>query len=319
MNDRTPGLNLIQRAMQFQGAGAVDIGAAIPLERSSSDFRAPPPIEMDFRPDRQPSPEARPAAAMEIAFNHGSCRERKVLIPGNSDIEVRNEFRTIKRRLLQSLNQSAPEADYPNVVLVSSSRPAEGKTFVSLNLALTLADERDLQILLMEGDVVNPSLSQYFASGRAREGLSELLNGRVAVPEDVIHPCEGVANLSVMFAGSPDPRSPELMASRRMPEILTELHRNWRNLLVVIDCSPVVAPEPAALAPHVNHTILVVGAEQATPGELQDAIGQVAPCRNVSLVFNKSPRWRKRGTYYGYGYGQNRAQSGGAQIDFGVG
>jgi receptor protein-tyrosine kinase len=318
MNEQTPGLNLIQRAMQFQGAGAVDLGAAMPLERSV-DFRAPPPIDMDLRPDRQPSPEARPAAGMEVAFNHGNCRERKILIPGNSDIEVRNEFRTIKRRLLQSLNQSAAEADYPNVVLVTSSRPAEGKTFVSLNLALTLADERDLQILLMEGDVVNPSLSQYFASGRAREGLSELLNGQASLPEDVIHPCEGVSNLSVMFAGSSDPRSPELMASPRMPEILAQLHRNWRNLLVVIDCSPVIAPEPAALAPHVDHTILVVGAEQTTPGELQDAIGQVAPCRNVSLVFNKSPRWRKRASYYGYGYGEDGAQRGGAQLDLGVG
>jgi Mrp family chromosome partitioning ATPase len=134
----------------------------------------------------------------------------------------------------------------------------------------------------------------------------------------VVHHCNGVANLSVIFAGNPDPRASELMASPRMAEVLAQLHRSYRNLFVVIDCSPVISPEAAALAGHVHHTIMVVAAEQASRAEVHDAIGHVSACRDVSLVFNKSPRWRKRDDYYQYRY-RYAGPGQGVNPDFGAG
>jgi receptor protein-tyrosine kinase len=281
--------------------------------RAGIDFAFPPRIDELGSTDRQG------VMPPSIAFNAGRCRQDRILLPKTGEIETRNEFRVIKRKLLTVLGKQEEEIDYPKVILITSACPGEGKTFVALNLALSLADERDLEVLLVEGDVVNPSLSRYFASGCTREGLTELLAGKLDAPEKAIHACEGVPNFSVMFAGQPDPRSPELMAGPRMPEILTQLHRTHPNLLIVIDCAPVISPEPAALAGQVSHAIIVVGAEQASRSELQDAVDAISPCGNISLVFNKSPRWRKKNAYYyGYAYGA-KALNEEAQLERGAG
>ena len=307
MTDATPGLNLIQRAMQFDGKK--------PAAHAHQDFSEQPSGVVARLAAHQPGVdphrfagndapiEVGPEAPPQIEFSPGQCRNEKILIPGNTDFETRNEFRTIKRRLLLALRDSATSVDYPPVILIPSARPAEGKTFTALNLALTLADERDLHVLLIEGDVVNPSLSRYFVSAMTRKGLTDLLSEKTTSAKDVVHQCATIPNLSVLFAGNPEPRASELMASPRMPEILSEFHRIYRNLLVVVDCSPVISPEPAALAGHVSHAIMVVGAEQSSRLELRDALDHMAACPNVSLIFNKSPRWRKQGSYYQYHYG----------------
>jgi receptor protein-tyrosine kinase len=247
--------------------------------------------------------EFRDPVVGEVHLNIGRCREEKILFPGSSEIETHNEFRAVKRRLLLAMSAVNANPGYPNTVLITSAMPREGKTFTALNLSLTLAAERDIHVLLIEGDVVNPSLHQYFTSAKTRKGLTDALNGGVAAATEVVHPCAGVANLSVMFAGTPDARAPELMASVRMPEILAQLGACYRDLFVVIDCSPVISPEPAALCAHVHHAIMVVAAEQTSRLQLQEAINHVSASPQVSLLFNKSPRWRKHGSYYGYGYG----------------
>jgi protein-tyrosine kinase len=306
MTDAPPGLNLIQRAMQFDAAGSVDhLRSGMPEGRQvePGSKYLPPHAALDprrFAGDSAPI-EMERIGPSPIEFNPGRCRDEKILVPANSELEARNEFRTIKRRLLLTLRENPPEVDYPPVVLITSARPEEGKTFTALNLALSLADERDLQVLLIEGDVVNPSLSKYFSTGRAREGLTDLLNENIRSATDVVHQCAEIQNLSVMFAGSPEPRASELMASPRMADILLQLQRAYRNLVVVVDCSPVISPEPAALASRATHTILVVAAEQSSRLELRDALDHVAACPRISLVFNKSPRWRKKGSYYQYG------------------
>jgi len=315
------GLNLVQRAMQY-GAQHVNLGQSAFVEIAEPVARTPLDTGAFVLPGgggNEDVVQEAPRGGLQVEFNPARCREEKILLPGNMEIETRNELRTIKRRLLLAVNQGAADADYPKTVLITSARPAEGKTFIALNLALTLADERDLHILLIEGDVVNPSLSRYFASGRTREGLTEILNEKVTSPDEVVYHCNGLANLSVMFAGNPDPRASELMASPRMAEVLAHLHRTYRNLFVVIDCSPVISPEAAALAGHVHHTIMVVAAEQASRAEVNDALGHVSACRDVSLVFNKSPRWRKRDNYYQYRYRYAGGTGQGANADFGAG
>jgi len=328
MTEPLPHLNLIQRAMQLDAVPHIDMGKSAFVETSFAEPLAPniapaaPDLDLSMLKGATKPGREKPVGSLQIEFNPARCREEKILVPGNPEIETRNEFRIIKRRLLQTMKQGASEVDYPPAVLVTSARPGEGKTFISINLALTLADERDFQVLLMEGDVVNPSLSRYFATGRTREGLTDLLSEKISAPEDVVYQCLDHPNLSVMFAGNSDPRASELMASPRMPEILAQLHRSYRNLFVVLDCSPVISPEPAALAGHVGHTIVVVGAEQASRADVEDALAHVSPSRQVSMVFNKSPRWRKSGSYYQYGFGYGTSAPAGADaanLDVGAG
>lgn len=310
------GLNLVQRAML--GADP-DIAATIPEIAPSHDVPAAALLldRSSLAGDQRPI-EAAGTAGGEVHLNLARCREEGILSPGNTETETHNEFRTIKRRLLLALNEAGKPSLRPTTILITSALPSEGKTFTALNLALALAGEPDLRVLLIEGDVINPSLASYFTTARERLGLTDLLSGAVERPEAVMHPCGSIPNLSVIFAGSPDPRTPELMASPRMAEIQARLHTSYPDLLVVIDCSPVISPEPAALAPHVDHGIMVVAADQASRLQLREALDQIGACAQLSLVFNKSPRWRKKGTYYQYHYGASAlARSGAVSGDFG--
>lgn len=307
MTDVSSGMSLIQRAMQ---GGALERGSQVPAENTeirqkeaAHKFGTPPGIESGrLSGDTAPIDDGQDTGA-QIEFNPGRCRDERILLPGKGEIDIRNEFRTIKRRLLASLSETPEEAGYPPVVLVTSARPGEGKTFTALNLALTLSDEQDIHVLLIDGDAVNSSLSKYFVSGIRREGLVDLLTENITDFDEVIHQCSGLSKMSVMFSGSRNENTSELMAGPRMTEILSQLHRTYKNLFVVIDCSPVISPEAAALAKHVSHAIFVVAAEQSSRPELQDALTQLSACPQISFVFNKSPRWRKSGSYYQYGYG----------------
>lgn len=308
MSNNSSALNLVQRAMlDVERPGNSDQAEFVTGSQPGAlgqDFEISPAFQEGVRLKESHEPiESGAKVACPVHLNFGRCREEKILISGSADMDTRNEFRAIKRRFLLAMREAPAAHGSPEIVLVTSALPGEGKTFTALNLALTLAAEADIQVVLMEGDVVKPSLSRYFTTATVRSGLMELLRGDIQCATDVVHPCAEVENLGILFAGKSDERAPELMASSRMSEIFTQLHAAYPNLVVVIDCSPIISPESAALATKVNHTIMVVAAGETSRLQLQEALRHVSASPQLSLVFNKSPRWRKKGPYYHYNYG----------------
>jgi receptor protein-tyrosine kinase len=302
VDKKSSSLNLVQRAMSL-GMGRTIAPPAAPVADAGLSRRQPVD-HLLFEPERIAG-DAAPiqperACVPELRLNYARCRDDKIICPGNVDVTTHNEFRTVKRRLLLAMQEIKAKRSNANAILVTSALPGEGKTFTALNLAITLAAERNLKVLLIDGDAVNPSLANYFTPGAEPLGLIDVLAGKVNKVADVVHPCADIGNLSVMFAGHADPRAPELMASVRMEEVLAELSRANPDLYILIDCSPVISPEPAAMAPHVDHAIMVVAAQQTSRHQLREALEHLAGCPQVSFLFNKSPRWRKEGAYYGY-------------------
>jgi len=155
---------------------------------------------------------------------------------------------------------------------------------------------------------VRASIAQYF-EGAPSEGLLDLLTGRRQLVDEVLTRCEDVPNLHVLFSGSRDESSPELLASQRMAEICSALSRRFRECVVVIDAPPVLATaEPAALAMHVHHLLMVVAAGQAARHHIEEALAGVVACPSISLIFNKSPEWQRPTPYPSYySYGEKTA------------
>jgi len=299
VDKKSSSLNLVQRAMNLGFDRAPLAQPLMPADTVSSRLADDLLVEtMRRAEDRGPIlREAAPAA--DLRLNYARFRDDKIICPGNVDIATHNEFRTVKRRLLLAMQEAKPREGRPSTLLVTSTLPGEGKTFTALNLAAVLAAERNMHVLLIDGDAIKPSLPGYFTGAADTPGLTDVLDGSARTME-AIHACADIDNLSVMFAGSANPRASELMASARMEEMLAELARAYPDLFVVIDCSPVLSPEPAALAPHVDHAVMVIAAQQTSRHQLRDALEHLAACSHVSLLFNKSPRWRRDGRYYGY-------------------
>ena len=173
-----------------------------------------------------------------IKLDFRAMRQAGMITPDNMSSPLSNEYRGIKRRLLQKVRDAKTRATTQNLVMVTSSLPEEGKTFTSVNLAISLAAERGLRVLLIDADVVRPSVGNMFVSPPS-EGLTDLLKRKDKQVSDVLYGCIDVPNLSIIFAGHHDSSSPELISSSRMANLCQELSSRYPDRVIVLDTPPV--------------------------------------------------------------------------------
>jgi receptor protein-tyrosine kinase len=278
-----------------RGDGVAAIGPA-------ANGYAPIPARM---PEHPQAPVPPPGKTVRLDFR--ALRQNGLITPDNMTSSISNEFRGIKRRLLQKVRDPQTRAAVSNLIMVTRSLPGEGKTFSSINLALSLAAERGLQVLLIDADVIRPSVGNMFVAP-PNEGLTDLLTGKVSHVSDVLHRCSDVPNLAVIFAGNPATNTPELISSAKMANLCKELSARYPDRVIVLDTPPVLASaEPAILASYVHHLVMVVAADQTDRHQLRKALESIASCQSVSLLFNKAPSWNDQEyvAYYGYSNPQN--------------
>jgi receptor protein-tyrosine kinase len=282
-----------------------------PVPRRGDGVSAIGPAANGYAPIPSRMPEhshaAVPPTGKTVRLDFRALRQNGLITPDNMTSSISNEFRGIKRRLLQKVRDPQTRAAVSNLIMVTSSLPGEGKTFSSINLALSLAAERGLQVLLIDADVIRPSVGNMFVAP-PNEGLTDLLTGKVSHVSDVLHRCSDVPNLAVIFAGNPCANTPELISSAKMANLCKELSARYPDRVIVLDTPPVLASaEPAILASYVHHLVMVVAADQTDRHQLRKSLESIASCQSVSLLFNKAPSWNEQEyvTYYGYTNPQN--------------
>jgi receptor protein-tyrosine kinase len=296
MIDDGKSLNLIQRALdRKQGRDPAVVHSEPP---APAPFAAEPPTLVKKAATPPPSVQATALVRLNMAV----LRRSGMINPEVKTSTVANEFRNIKRKVLATARDKQSRNLSNNLVMVTSTLPEEGKTFTSMNLALSIAAERDLQVLLVDADLHRPSIGKFFETAQ-RPGLSELLTTPNVSLADVVCRCDSVPNLSVVFAGKHVDDAPELIASTKMRDLLIEISEQAQNRLVVIDTPPALTTfEPALLASHVHQTVMVVSAQHAGRLQIEKALDSISACHNISLLFNKAPKWEQRdgGYYYNY-------------------
>jgi receptor protein-tyrosine kinase len=306
MADDRKSLNLIQRALdrkqglESSAPASVDhiASAQIPLRASAraSEIATAMPAA-----PQQPFTPSAPMLA-PVRLNMAILRRSGMINPEIKTSVISNEFRNVKRKVLLAARDKKSRELVNNLVMVTSTLPEEGKTFTSMNLALSLAAERDVQILLVDCDLHRPSVGKFFETAKV-PGLAELLTTPTLRVGEVMRSCESVPNLNVIFAGKRVDDSPELIASTRMRDLLVEMSERNRDRIVLIDTPPALTTfEPAILAPHVHQTVMVVGAQQSGRHQIEKALDSISACHNISFLFNKAPKWEQKdgGYYYNY-------------------
>jgi protein-tyrosine kinase len=294
MSDGTRPLNLIQRALSRSAESA---GGRTNAPQPAEARSAPAPAESHLAPSNQPHKILPP-----VSLNFAELRRSGMVRPDNKASGIGNEFRAIKRRVIASARDAENGLFRNNLVMVTSSLPKEGKTFTSVNLAISLAMERDLRVLLVDCDMLRPGVARFFGKTRG-DGLAEFLKGAMSSIDDVTYRCKDLPNLDVVFAGTPEAESPELVSSRRMSELLVAFANADPDRIVIVDTPPVLAStEAATLAVQVHQLIMVIAALQSDRFQLEKALETVSACRSISLLFNKAPRWRQMApdNYYYY-------------------
>ena len=208
------------------------------------------------------------------------------------------EFRMIKRPLLNNVrgNSAAPVLN-ANRIMVTSSRPREGKTFVSINLALSIALERDTTVLLIDADATRPMVLERLALPPAKGLLDVLSDPSLEVQTFLLR--TNVERLSILPAGTLDEQATELLASKRMSSLIDKLVARDPNRVLMFDAPPLLgSTESRVLAAHMGQVVLVIEADRTAHGQVSDALVTLENCPVVMTLLNKSST-SEAGSYYG--------------------
>lgn len=243
-----------------------------------------------------------------LAVDAAALRALGYLPEEGRNREFADQYRQIKRPLIQkalAAGKGAMTPD-PRVIMVTSALPGDGKTFTSVNLALSIARERDVSVLLVDADAPKPHISELFGVPRERGFLDALIDETEAV-EGLVLPTS-IPGLSILPAGTRLDNAAELLASNRLRTVLWDLCVHQPRRLVLLDSPPLlVAAEGRALVPNAGQVVLVVRAGQTPPQAVQDAVALFGEQQAGGIVLNDMTsgpgnRYYGYGQYGGYGH-----------------
>jgi exopolysaccharide/PEP-CTERM locus tyrosine autokinase len=232
--------------------------------------------------------------------------EKGMLVPGAPIGALAEEFRLIKRQLLLNARTIAegPLGQRARTILVGSGKPGDGKTFCAINLAISLAAERDVEVLLVDGDFAKPDVMASLGLDDST-GFLDVLGDPTIDPESCVVRTD-VPQLSLLPAGERTHSDTELLASARTGEVIDRLLAANPRRLIVFDTPPTLAASPASvLALHVGQVMLVVRADRTTEADVREAVNLLDGCEQISLVINSVSYEPHRGRFGSY-YGQER-------------
>lgn len=214
--------------------------------------------------------------------------------PRHEETGPREEFRVLKRHLIGGIGAGGGGLDR-RVILVTSASPGEGKTTVTLGLALSFMLERDCRVVLVDADARARGLTQRMKLDR-KLGLLDYLDDDGADLAEVLYRTS-TPGIDVVPIGQPRVTAPELLGSPRMEHFLHELRGGDGQPVAIIDSSSVLScTETVAIAAHAGQILFVTARAQTRRQEVDEAIavlhraaGPLDDTR-ISLVLNKADR-----------------------------
>lgn len=236
-------------------------------------------------------------APFEIDF--GRMKSQGFFRPTDKAERLPLQLRAIKRRLLRRLKfqkvssrrQSAAGDDTgrpKNLVLTTSTRPAEGKTFTSINLAMSLAVEDNIGTILVDADALRPKVLNHFGLPRG-PGITDLIDRTdVHLRECLLR--EANYPFAILPEGLYQGRTIDLFSREETGEVLRELSMRFPDRIIIVDAPPVLAaPEAVVLAQHVDEVVFVVEANETPEPAVATALDEILDVNErVSLVLNRA-------------------------------
>ena len=260
---------------------------------------APPSMLELTKSRREPTmAEVSPQGMINLA----RLKQAGLITPDGERSTIAEEFRQIKRPLLMNaFNQGVAQVKNGNLIMVTSSLPGEGKSFSSVNLAMSIAMEMDHTVLLVDADVAKPSIPGLLGL-KADRGLMDLLLDENLQLSDVLIRTN-VEKLTLLPAGRGHRYSTELLASVAMRRLIEEMGKRYPDRIIIFDSPPLlVTSEARVLASYMGQIVVVVEAQKTTHEALRDALKHLEHCEVVGMLLNKgniAPGNNYYGSYYG--------------------
>jgi exopolysaccharide/PEP-CTERM locus tyrosine autokinase len=212
-----------------------------------------------------------------------------------------DEYRRIKRPLLSNaFGKSSSLVERGNLILVTSSIPGEGKTHTAINLALSIAHERDHTVMLVDCDVTRHGTSRMLGIAD-RPGLVDIIESDSFTVGDALLRTD-IPELTLLSAGKQHDFVTELLASKKMSELVAEIGERYDDRVIIFDGPPLLpTPQTQVLTGLVGQVVFVVETGKTPQSLVNQALDMIPEEQATGLVMNKSEGISSRSSYY-YGY-----------------
>jgi protein-tyrosine kinase len=281
------GPSLVERAANVYDFGAVLRGAGMPAEPLPTAVA--PYVQASYDPASSAAPEIpvaphRDGPAPEPRFGRVAIEELRdggFVLPDSGPSALAEEFRIVKRQLLRG----ADDVDNGRTILICSARPDEGKTFCAINLAISLAAEKDVEVILIDADVAKPEILSTLGLEGGPGLIDAIADAHVDVEACLIR--TDIPGLTVLPAGRQTNEATELLASARTKAVLDRLRVRDPRRVILFDSPPALAASPASvLAMHCGQLLFVVRAEKTGENDLREALDLLSACPRPQLLLN---------------------------------
>ncbi len=249
------------------------------------------------------------AAGKVVPLDLSQLREAGLVDPRSGRTNrLTEEFRRIKHPLITHVNgKGASIVPNANMIMVTSSLAGEGKTFTSINLAMSIATEMDKTVLLVDADVAKPDVTARLGVQAQRGLIDVLLEDDLTLPDVLIR--TDVPKLTLLPAGRKHVHSTEILASEGMRQLTLELSTRYSDRIVIFDSPPMcLTSEARVLAGLMGQIVLVVEEGKTSQHTVKQALAMLDSNEIIGIVLNKKKAADRGGYgYYGkygyYGYG----------------
>lgn len=259
---------------------------------------------------RAEKPDAPVVTSRRIELDLQAIAASGVVTPNSPRSLTGDQFRVVKRPLIRNaMGKGAATLARGNLIMVTSALAGEGKSFTSVNLAMSIAAELDHTVMLVDADVARPSVLRMLGAETAAQssdgvvpGLLDVLEGRTELSGALLK--TNVDKLTVLPSGTPHARATELLASDAMSQLLDDVATRYPDRIIIFDSPPLLlTTEARVLASHMGQVVMVVQAERTLQSEVQRALATIESCPVRLLLLNRAHTTAEDSYGYGYGYG----------------
>jgi receptor protein-tyrosine kinase len=250
---------------------------------------APPPASPLGPPPGPPPPYADAAVSVVAprpAVDAVALERAGMVDWSRTRSRISEEFRLVQRQILRAAFGTGAEPGFSNLLMVTSARPGEGKSFMSINMAGSIARQGDNHVLLVDADSKRDSICYGLGLAQSR-GLLDLAADPKLDPGSMIIKSP-IDRLSILPVGRERERSAELFSTKEMTRLIQSLGRRYADRLLILDAPPCLSTsDPAVLAQVVGQVLFVVEADRTQRDEVEASLDLIQACPNITMVLNK--------------------------------
>jgi len=300
-----------QRLEQLRKAG-VTIPEMAPAIAPAAAYAGSVVNGFDALAPRAPAatvPKPNAPLSRQVELNLAELAAAGIVTPNAPRSHTADQYRVIKRPLIvNAMGKGASTLRHGNLIMVTSALAGEGKSYTSINLAMSIAAELDNTVMLVDADVARPSVLRMLGLPPS-PGFLDLLEGKAEMADVLLR--TSIDKLTILPSGTPHPRATELLASDAMRALLDDMAKRYPDRIIIFDSPPLLlTTEARVLATQMGQVVMVVHAESTLRADVQRALATIDACPVRLMLLNKS-RTSSAGGYgegYGYGYGYGHEQ-----------